>query len=635
MASTIFRVRFIKMNQFRHWAVVAILYAISIFHTLGQEPDSLVYQALDEIVVSDSRFNLKRENSGKTVITINSTELRNNLGRSVTEIINDKSGIEISGSRGHSGAIPGVFVRGGRGRQVLVLMDGVRVNDPSSFSQEYDLRLLAPSRIESIEIIKGAASTLYGTNAATAVINITTKDSSHKNFSADFQSAIGTDQTTGDKNYNISEFSHSASVHGTLNRFSYALGFSNRYSDGLSAISTDTNEIDIFSKINTDVKIGYRFTDHFKIRFFGNQTKLKNDYDESFGLEDAPYRFISEQERFGIASDVVYKNGSLNLNTAYSTYDSENISAFPSTFKGSNYVADLYNKYTIHNNIYTVMGLQYIRDQVAGAEDVNFTIIDPYANMVLVTPFGLNFNIGGRLNNHSEYGTHFVYNINPSYAFLNQHGYVKLLGSYATSYITPSLPQLFGEFGANPDLEPETDRTIEAGLEYSVTNKVRVNGLYFNRKEKDFVFFDNDEFQFLNAENTIVARGVEVELHWNVTKDFTLNSNYTFTERTGDNAIRIPKHKANTVVSYNVSGATYMSMSYAYTGTRSDTDFDTGNDIDLAPFSLVNLFFSQDILPKRLRMSLGVTNILNKNYTEVLGFTTRGRNVRVGMDFSF
>ena len=118
---------------------------------------------------------MTRENSGKTIIKIDAEELQHNQGRSLAEIINKKSGIEIAGSRGREGTILGVFARGGRGRQVLVLIDGVRVSDPSSFSQEYDLRLLSTANIESVEILKGAASTLYGTNAATAVISITTK----------------------------------------------------------------------------------------------------------------------------------------------------------------------------------------------------------------------------------------------------------------------------------------------------------------------------------------------------------------------------------------------------------------------------------------------------------------------------
>ena len=114
-------------------------------------------ESLDEVVVSDSRFELKRENSGKTVIKISQKEIENNQGRTISELISTKSGIEINGSRSNAGQNLGVYVRGGRSRQVLVLIDGVQVSDPSLISGGYDFRLLDLSQIESIEIIKGAS----------------------------------------------------------------------------------------------------------------------------------------------------------------------------------------------------------------------------------------------------------------------------------------------------------------------------------------------------------------------------------------------------------------------------------------------------------------------------------------------
>jgi outer membrane cobalamin receptor len=154
------------------WATFSVLLA---GHAQQQPKDTMAMQLLDEVVVSDSRFALKREFSGKTVIRIGPGELQRNQGRTLAALLNSKSGIEINGSRGRQGEVMGVFARGGRGRQVLVIIDGIRITDPSSSSQEYDLRLPDLSQIESIEIIKGASSVLYGTNAATAVVSITTK----------------------------------------------------------------------------------------------------------------------------------------------------------------------------------------------------------------------------------------------------------------------------------------------------------------------------------------------------------------------------------------------------------------------------------------------------------------------------
>ena len=597
-----------------------------------EKKDSMELQELDEVVVSDSRFRLKRENSGKTVIKISPEELVNNQGKTVAEIINTKSGIEINGSRSRQGEVMGVFARGGRGRQVLILIDGVRVSDPSSFSQEYDLRLLATSQVESIEIIKGASSTLYGMSAATAVINITSKKASNKKISGDFQSSIGTNQSSSEQNYNIADFSNSALVSGSLDSFTYSLGFSNVYTNGLSSIITETNEEDPFSRYNIDLNLGYKFNDKINLTIYANQTNLNSAYDESFGLVDAPYTFLTEQKRLGISSKWKYKKGDLNLNGSFTNYKSDNKSAFPSMFEGNNYVIDLFSRYTFEDRIYAILGVNYNLDRAEVEGIQEFSLIDPYANLVYVSPFGLNLNAGLRLNIHSEYGSQIVYNFNPSYSIALDDGYLKFMGSYATSYITPSLSQLFGMFGANTQLEPETNRTAEGGLEYKATENLRLSALYFNRKEENFVFFDNSLFQYFNAPNTINVQGLEVQLNWAPIVNMNLIANYTFTERKGDNAIRIPKHSFNAALSYSISKKTFTSLTYAYTGKRLDTDFNTFDDEVLDPFSTFGIYLSHEVMSNKLKFFLNIDNIFNTNFTEVIGFTTRGRNLRLGLN---
>ena len=236
-----------------------------------------------------------------------------------------------------------------------------------------------------------------------------------------------------------------------------------------------------------------------------------------------------------------------------------------------------------------------------------------------------------RLNFHSEYGTQIVYNLNPSYSIALDDGYLKFMGTYATSYITPSISQLFGMFGANPLLEPETNRTAEGGLEYKANNSLRLSALYFNRKEENFVFFDNTLFQYFNASNTINVQGLEGQLNWEPLKHMNLTANYTFTERKGDNAIRIPKHRIDATMGYNVSANSFLSLTYSFIGKRTDTDFNTSDDEVLDPFSTFSIYVSQEVMPNKLKFFLNLENVFNTTYTEVTGFTTRGRNVRLGI----
>jgi vitamin B12 transporter len=619
------------MKKNHLWLITALLAGKGVF-AQNVPQDSLKVQQLDEVVVSDSKFELKRENSGKTVIKITAEELQRNQGRTVAEIINTKSGIEIAGSRGRDGAVLGAFARGGRGRQVLIVIDGVRVSDPSTFSAEYDLRLLSPNTIESIEIIKGAASTLYGTNAATAVINITTKKGSEREVAGNFETSVGTNQTADDQSYDLGSIQNSANVNGTLGKFNYGVDFSNRYKSGMSAAVTPQNEEDIFSHFSTNVRLGYQFSEQFELQVYGNQTKFKNEYDAS--MMDAPNLGENEQQRVGLSSEYSYGKGSVHLNAAYSDYESIANDTFgESTTQGNNWVLDLYHKYVFGEQFHTILGVNYIKDEARFTQEVDFTIVDPYANVVYVSDFGLNLNAGARLNNHSEYGNHFVYNVNPSFVFDTENGYVKLLGSYATSYITPNLTQLFGAFGGNPDLEPEENTTIEGGVELKLDNTFRISTLYFDRNETNAIGFDAN-FTSINVADEIDANGVEVEATWLPWNNVSVNANYTFTERKGDNAIRIPKHKANLSLWYQFSESTNASLDYAYTGERFDTDFNTFSDIALEPFSLLNFAIRHELIKNKLNVFLNADNLLNEDYRELLGFTTRGRNFRLGFSLN-
>ncbi|WP_108244649.1 TonB-dependent receptor plug domain-containing protein [Muricauda brasiliensis] len=619
------------MKKNHLWLITAVLAGQGIFAQNVQQ-DSLRMQQLDEVVVSDSKFELKRENSGKTVIKITAEEMQRNQGRTVAEIINTKSGIEIAGSRGRDGDVLGVYARGGRGRQVLIIIDGVRVQDPSTFSAEYDLRLLSPNTIESIEIIKGAASTLYGTNAVTAVINITTKKSSEKKIAGNFETSVGTNQTADDQNYNIGSIQNSANVNGTLGKFNYGVDFSNRYKSGLSAAVTPENEEDVFSHFSTNVKLGYQFAENFGVQVYGNQTKFRNEYDAT--MAEADNLGENEQQRVGLSSEFGYGKGSIHLNTAYTDYESVANDTFgESITEGSNWVLDVYNKYVFGEQFHTILGLNYIKDEAIFADEVDFTIVDPYANVVYVLDFGLNLNAGARLNTHSEYGNHFVYNVNPSYVFDTENGYVKLMGSYATSYITPNLTQLFGAFGGNPELEPEENSTIEGGIEFKLDSTFRISTVYFDRNETNAIGYDAN-FMSINVADEIDANGVEVEATWLPLNNFSVNANYTFTERKGDNAIRIPKHKANVSLWYQFCASTDASLTYAYTGERFDTDFATYSDIALEPFSLLNFSVRHELIQNKLNVFLNADNLLNEDYRELLGFTTRGRNFRVGLNLN-
>ena len=594
-------------------------------------------EQLDEVVVTDSKFELKRENSGKVVVKITQDELAKNQGKSVAEVINTISGIEINGSRSNAGQNLSYYVRGGNNRQVLVLIDGVQMTDPSAIANDFDLRLLDINSIESIEIIKGAASTLYGSGAATAVINITTKKAGADKISGQLSAVAGSNESQNNRNFGLNDFQNHVSVNGTLNKFTYLAGFGNQHTDGLSAvIDADSNEKDPFSRYNANVKLGYAFSEKFKLSTYGAYDHYDAAYDNSYPMEDADFTSESTQQRAGLSSEYSYAKGSITVNAAYNSIERSFKSDYPSAYDADSYILDVYNRYTFTDQFYTVLGFNYVEGRTDFGEKKETSNADPYANVVYVSPFGLNINAGARLNNHSEYGSHATYSLNPSYSFNNESGYLKVFGSYATSFIAPSLPQLYGDYGANPDLEPEENRTLEGGLELK-TGTFRVSGTYFNRLEENFIDyvtidFDTFESQYQNISEDFTVQGVELELETRPIKNLQLRANYTFTENKDKMTLRLPKHKVNASLGYDFSPKTYASFSYQYNASRVDTDFITYEDVTLDAYGLLDFYVSQKVMRNKIKIFAGLNNIFNEDYQELVGYTTKGRNFRVGFN---
>ena len=652
---------YLKMKK-RLLYVGALL--ITVLVNAQQQQDSTTVEQLDEVVLSDSRFALKKENSGKTIIKISKKEIERNQGRTVAEMINTKSGITINGSRGNAGQNLSTFFRGGQNRQVLVLIDGVAVSDPSQIENNYDLQLLSADQIESIEILKGASSALYGNRASTAIINITLKRASKRAIKASFDTFIGTNNSQDDSRIDLVDFTNTIGVNGTIGQFNYLTNFSSKNTNGLSAASTPNgitpNESDRFAKVGANVKLGYRPSDKFDVTFFGNYDRYTSEFDDGFSFIDQDNSSENEQYRFGLGANYKYTNGSIHINAAVNSIDREfDFELFSGSIsEGKSIIVDLYNKYKFSNQLYSIVGLNYVDNEIntfsvpfgeteftpaITADDANDQIIDPYVNMTYLSDFGLNVNAGVRLNNHSEYGSHLVYNINPSYVFrLNEMNRLKAISSYSTAYITPSLFQLFSPSYGNANLEAQEDVTIEAGLVLDLGKKFSLSTVYFHRDQQNIIEFVTLDFttfesEYQNGSDEFKVNGVEVELTSQLTEGLNLDANYTFTERKDGIIFRAPKHKANVNLGYTISDRTYLSLNYQYTGERTATAFnaDFTERLLLESYSLLDLNLNHTIIKDRLKLYATVSNIFNEEYQEVYGFSTLGRNYRVGLKFDF
>ena len=616
--------------------------------------DSTKVEQLDEVVVTDSRFKLKRENSGKVITKITQIELQHLQGKSIAEILNTTAGIEINGTKSNAAQNLSYYVRGGRNRQVLVLIDGVALTDASQIANDYDLRLLNADQVESIEILKGASSSLYGSGAATAVINIKLKEASKNMIAANFKSVIGSNQSQNDQGYAIEDFRNSVSVNGTLHNFSYLASFGNQYTSGLSSLKSIETDKDAFNSINGNLKLGYRVSEQFKMTLYGSFDDFKADFDDLYSGPELKDVTKTDQYRVGIAPEFSYKNGSINLNAAYNNTKRDAVSSsYPAIYKAESMIADVFNRYQFNEAFYTVLGLNVQKNNMESLaipygstnlqQSINpdiskFTSTDPYVNVVYISNFGLNINAGARLNNHSEYGSHTVYSLNPSYKKHLGFGYLKGLATYSTAYITPSLYQLFEPTYGNIDLKPEENETVELGAELNITQKATFSVVYFNRKETqfiDFVDLGNFVYKYQNVADSFTASGVEFSADYSLLNNLKIKGNATYTHVEEDLRLRIPELKVNATLLYELSEATFLSVSYQFNDDRSDAVYNAStfqNDIvNLKSYSLFDFYISQKIIHNKVTLFANITNILNEEFEELNGYSTRGRNVNIGL----
>jgi len=163
-----------------------------------------------------------------------------------------------------------------------------------------------------------------------------------------------------------------------------------------------------------------------------------------------------------------------------------------------------------------------------------------------------------------------------------------------------------------------------------------------NRKETNFIDFidlGNFVFQYKNTDESFTASGIEFTGNYKLTKDLKVSANATYTKVEDNLNLRIPEFKVNANLNYQVSDATFMSMSYQYNDTREDAFFNSttfaSEAVSLKSYSLLDFYVSHNLIRNRMTLFANITNILNADYQELFGFTTKGRNITIGFNLSF
>ena len=617
-------------------------------------------ELLNEVVVTATKFNLKKENTGKVIHVITQKQLQQNAGKTVIEILNTIAGIDVKGVNANASEPRSINIRGGRSRQVLVLIDGVPVTDQSAINQEFDLRLLAVSQIETIEILKGASSTLYGSGAATAVINVILKKASKDSVSGSFETSFGTNNSTKSSNSGLADKNQNINLNGTLGNFNFLASFSITGIDGMSSAKSTTNtvfESDSFYSKNALLKLGYKINDKVNITSFLNYDTFEYDFDAGAFSDSDLNMGDQEQFRVGVRPNYTYNKGELYMLASANIVrrNLNQFNSFSNTLDGYEFVGrsvnlDLVNKYEFSAvNIQLITGLNYqnhsnnsITPFATIEKDVaNFNTIDPYASMVYISDYGLSVNIGGRLNMHNVYGNQFVYDGNLAFALLNsKEASVKLLTSYSTAFIAPSLYQLYDGYSGNIDLNPETNQTFEVGFDATFKEEIQFDVVYFNRKEVDAIIYNNTTYSYGNSSSDV--SGLELNVRVAANSFLSINSSYTYIDSNNleDFNDYIPANKFVTGIDITPFENAFLNFTYRNVGKRTIFDrygsFGTaGDDVVLEEYQVLDFMANYKVLEDTVTFFIAATNLLNEDYDDIFGYETRGRNYKLGVRLQF
>lgn len=612
---------------------------------------------LSTVVVTASKIPQSRRETTKPVQIIERAEIEQNAGRNLSQILNQQSGIRVNDAFGAPSNGRILYMQGAAATNTLILIDGLAINDPSGTGGLFDLRLLSTENIERIEIIKGSQSTLYGTDAIAGVINIITRKGERGALNGSGKLSYGSFDT----------FNAGVGLNGTLtDGVQYNMNYGRESSEGFSAaenqgdtgsFGNDGFEMDSFFG-RLDITPVSNLTISPTLRY----SNYRGDYDGGAFI-DANNEFSLDMLNPGL--QVEYSADRLRINGDYSFTATNRtfINSFgENEFEGRFHNADFYGNYKISNHLQFLTGLNYQDFIIPSSEEMvsdgqgntqivtipqkDSNIYSPYVTLYLEDWKGLSTELGYRLNSHSEYGSNSTYSFAPSYRLTNQ---VKLFASVTTGFKAPTLDELFGPFGANPDLQPQKSLYTSIGAEtYILDQSLKFSGQYFIREIEDLIIFSPIGFINRDRQND---QGIELSADWIVNSKFTLGAWYNYLdgelttledggEVTSDNLIRRPTHSIGFRTAFQPVKSLSVRLNGEYNGERNDLYFNPANgfaaeDVKLDPYLLVNMYADYSLFNERMSLFIDIKNLFDSDFTEVYGYNTIGTTIQAGVTVDF
>ncbi|MEO8712005.1 MAG: TonB-dependent receptor plug domain-containing protein, partial [Parafilimonas sp.] len=315
------------------------------------QTDSVKINLLDDVVVTATKSPKKLSETGKVVTIITQQQLQQNSSHSLGEILNQQTGIVIAGSTTNPGTNQSVFLRGANAGNTLILIDGVPVYDASGISSEFDIGYININQVERIEILKGAQSTLYGSDAVAGVINIIMKKAVSKPITGFADASAGSFGT----------INTAAGINGTVNKFQYNLGGSYVHINGFSSAYDSTGkgsfDKDGYTQYALNTSVGYKISPQFNLRAFAQLNQYKAAIDAGAYIDDKDYTLKNKNAVAGLSGAFNSNKNHLVFNYQYNYInrsfidDSTDVPSFSiyqkGLYKSYSQFAEVYNNTTI------------------------------------------------------------------------------------------------------------------------------------------------------------------------------------------------------------------------------------------------------------------------------------------------
>jgi len=487
------------------------------------------------VFVTATRTPISKKNVIADITIISEEEIKLAGSSSLPELLQRQPGIEIS-NNGGPGKVSTLFLRGASSTHSVILLDGIRID--SATAGLTAIENIPLSQIEKIEIVRGPASSLYGQDAIGGVIQIFTK----KGLNG-FKPYI----SFGYGKYNTSIAQ--GGIRGGDDKTSYAINLSSQSSTGFSAFEPNANspaniynlDKDGYRNKSASASLSHKINEKFDINFQYFLSQGKNKYDNSSDNYYQRFSYENSQDQESISGTVNsqltnYWKSSLRVGRGIDDYvEKQSYSFFgPGGYiDKDNVYKTIQNQITWQNDILLPLGslvLLYDKlDQKINVTDTSYSKKDRQNDAYMIgynlSQASHNFQANVRKDFNSVYRDAATGNIGYSYAINSNWS---IASSFGTAFRSPTFNYLYAGSYANPDLQPEKSKNVEAQLKYQ-SDAEFFSFVTFKNKITDFIISDiTTNFRPYNI-NTAEIYGATVSSshfmnHFQVKSSFTVQS---------------------------------------------------------------------------------------------------------------